>query len=280
MSVAPLAVDKAEFDREISLLYDDAFLDNISERFAAAGRLLTVVNPEYLGEVILARNGIAVVEASHGVLTDRSAGFHPHTSAIRTLPSFSLRMLLDAGFSGQIIDIGVTRAYAIRHGAGPLPTYDPKMVDYLLPGSAKDENRYQGKVRVGPLDFVLLRYAIEASGGPSYYDGLAVTCFDQILAGKVWKVCNKYANSLDPAYFTPSGAIRVDHGNSDAHFEHQTALGHKLLDCEPEITNLPINPSASRDDLYAVCAATMEEAVAVPVRMVAFGPTELDKICK
>ena len=33
----------------------------------------------------------------------------------------------------DIVHIGVTRGYTVRHGAGPLPTNDPAMADRLLP---------------------------------------------------------------------------------------------------------------------------------------------------
>ncbi len=272
--------DSAELEQQLWLLRDDRFLNYVTARFAAAAKQVKVVSRDYLREVILTQKGAAIVETSHGVLTDRHMGFHPHTSAIRTLPSFTTRMLEEAGFDGQIVHLGVTRAYAVRHGAGPMPTADPAMTDYLLPGSAKAANRYQGEIRVGPLDLVLLRYAIEACGGPAVFDGLAITWFDQIQANKVWKVCNRYNGARDPAFFTASGEIRLKHGTSGEYFEHQAALGHKLFECIPQITRLPIDADADQETLYDTCAATMQASLGIPVRMVSFGPTELDKLCK
>ena len=179
-----LESDYDAVQEEISRLFDDDYLDFTIQRFNQLLKQATIVRPDYLAKVILRQPGVAVVESSHGVLTDNRMGFWPHTSAICTLPSLTHQMLSEAGFDGQIVNIGVTRAYAIRHGAGPLPTADPAMTESLLPGSHKENNRYQGEMRVGPLDFVLLRYAIEACGGPSQFDGLAVTWFDQIQANK------------------------------------------------------------------------------------------------
>lgn len=275
-----LADDVTAVTKEVRLLEDDGFLNYIIDRFAEVAKQVRVVGHEYLGEIILAQEGAAVVETSHGVLTDRLAGFHPHTSAIRTLPRFTHGMLRNAGYKGQIVDLGVTRAYAIRHGAGPLPTADPGMTERLLDGSAKHGNRYQGKVRVGPMDFVLLRYAIEACGGPRSFDGLAVTWFDQILADGVWEMCDHYANADDPAFFEPSGKIKTSQSGGAQQLEHQHALGRKLLDCSPEITRLPVNADVSKDELYGVCASTLESHVDIPVRMVSTGPTELDKLCR
>jgi adenylosuccinate synthase len=271
-----LASDYVCYQQEVGLLYDDGFLDYVAGRFVEAARQVTVVSSDYLGSVILPRKGVAVIESSHGVLTDRLMGFHPHTSAIRTLPGFSRDMLAAAGYGGQVVNIGVTRAYANRHGAGPMPTADPLMAARLLPPGSKDENRYQGEMRVGALDLVLLRYAVETCA-PTVFDGLAVTCLDQVQAGGSWEVCDHYDGADDPAFFTPQGAIRVDRGTGSDHFEHQAALGRRLLECKPEITTVPMSDGAGRDSLTSVVAATMQSQVGIPVRMVSFGPTEQDK---
>lgn len=272
-----LAADRASVAEEAGLLYDDGFLEYVVLRFKQAGSLARIVGHDFMGDEILSREGVAVVETSHGVLTDRLLGFHPHTSAIRTLPRFTHGMLTDAGFEGEVVNIGVHRAYAIRHGAGPLPTADPAMTERLLPGSNKDENRYQGRVRVGPLDGVLLRYALASCGGPVAFDGLAITWFDQIQTNQAWSYCNRYNGADNPAFFSPSGEILAVDSPS---LERQAALGQKLFDCQPEVTTVPIDPAASKDTLYGVCAGVLGEMVDVPVRMVSFGPTELDKLCK
>ncbi len=270
-------VDSADVRYELELLADDNFVDFVHHRFREAGRRTHIVQPDYLGDVILPQKGMAVVETSHGVLTDRVYGFHPHTSAIRTLPHITQQLLSDAGYDGTVVNLGVTRAYAIRHGAGPLPTNDPSMAERLLPGSAKHENRYQGSVRVGPLDFTLLRYALAASGGPDAFDGLAVTWFDQITTNGVWHISNSYRGPLDYALFTPTGDIRVQPKTSN---EHQQALTSALEAAVPIVSALPIDATLNRDELYRTCASVVREATHVPVRMVSFGPTELDKLMK
>lgn len=232
--------DQEIVEQEKALLYDDGFLNYTIDRLKEVSKLIHIASMED----ILCTDGVAVVECSHGVLNDAEIGFKPHTSAIRILPCFTHRMLKKANYDGKIVDIGITRAYAIRHGAGPLPTADPKMNESLLPGSHKDENRWQGKIRVGPLDFVQLRYAVKSCGGPLFFDGLAVTWFDQIKANGVWNICDEYINGI------------------------------------PKITSIPINPSSTNDELFAVCASVMEERLGIPVRMVSCGPTELDKILK
>ncbi|MCK5475054.1 MAG: adenylosuccinate synthetase [Candidatus Pacebacteria bacterium] len=274
--------DRKIMEKEVYLLYDDGYLDFILKQFQKAGQKAKTVDHDYLGKKILSKNGVAVVESSHGVLTDHYHGFYPHTSAIRTLPCFTQTMLKEAGFDGQIVNIGVFRAYAIRHGAGPMPTADPTMAENLLPGSHKEENRWQGKIRVGPIDLVLLRYAINVCGGPSAFDGLAVTWFDQIERNGQWKICKQYNNkdTDNRTYFTSSGEIKVRQGIDDEQSEYQRNLGRRLLSCRPEITTLKIPSDAKQEELYSFCADVSGKELGIPVRMVSLGPTERDKICK
>lgn len=273
--------DRERVEKEIRLLYDDDFLDHNVRCFQEVRERAKIVDGDYLGREILSQDGVVVVERSHGILTDHFHGFHPHTSAIRTLPCFTHEMLREAGYDGRIVNIAVTRgAYSIRHGAGPMPTDNPKMAESLLPGSHKAENRYQGKVRVGPLDLVLLRYAIEVCGGPAAFDGLAITWFDQVERNGVWYVCDRYLGADDRTFFSPIGEIKVRRGADDEQLKYQEALGRQLLNCKPEITTHVVSSDAERDNLYSLCADVLKEKVGVSVRMVSFGPTEREKICK
>jgi adenylosuccinate synthase len=71
--------------------------------------------------------------------------------------------------------LGVTRAYATRHGAGPLPTHSAPLTAALAdPGNPR--NDWQGAMRAGPLDLVLLAYA----AGVGRIDGLVVNGLDQL----------------------------------------------------------------------------------------------------
>lgn len=277
-----LSPEDAEIaEEERRKLNSSDFFDFCVERALVVAKRLRIVRPEFLAEEILAKGGVAVVEKSHGVLTDNVYGFHPHTSALRTLPVFTSEMLRREGFKGQIVNIGVTRAYAIRHGAGPLPTDDPGMYEKLLPGSHKQDNRYQGRVRVGPLDSVLLRYAIDVCGGPSAFDGLAITWFDQIQTNGVWRICHRYQNAENNNFFTPRGAIKVFSGHDSVEqTSYQELLGRQLKNCISEVTDYKTPVGGNREELYSQCDSVLKVELGVPVRMISFGPTERDKMFK
>lgn len=271
--------DSAEVRYEVGLLRDDGFVEFIVQQFGEACWALrstsSIKPPAYLADVVLRRPGNAVIESSHGVLTDNMYGFAPHVSAIRTLPSQAWQLLDNADYTGKIVNLGVTRAYAYRHGAGPLPTGNPTLTEALCPGSSLEDNRYQGKVRVGALDGVLLRYAIDVCGGPQAFDGLAVTWFDQIRANGEWSIADRYDGRLDPAIFTREGRLQVTANPSRLQQETLTAA---LGEVQPTIVSLPIDPSLDNDASYRACAEQVQSMTDIPVRMVSMGPTERDKL--
>jgi adenylosuccinate synthase len=127
---------------------------------------------------------IAVFEGAQGVLLDEWYGFHPHTTWSTVTPHHG-RELAQRAKAGRVVTLGITRAFTTRHGAGPLPTHDPALTARLA-DPVNPWNRWQGALRVGWLDLVLLRYAVEAAGP---LDGLAVTWLDH---AEPSRVCTSY----------------------------------------------------------------------------------------
>lgn len=269
--------DLAIVKKEVDFLSDPGLTRWTFERFREMAEKVRVVDEGFLKTEVLDKDGVVVVESSHGVLTDRYFGFHPHTTRLRTLPCFTLKLLEDCGYDGEVVKLGVTRAYQIRHGAGPMVTQSDDMVDKLLPGSSKDENRFQGKVRVGPLDLVSLRYAIEVCGGSEFFDGLAVTWFDQILSSGSWSVCDRYLfDGSCGEYFHSSQNLKVSRLVGEEQLNYQNRLGNILGKCSPDISEYRI---PDRDSAVSICKEVLMQKLMVPVRMISFGPTEKDKIC-
>lgn len=263
----------------IELLNDPDFINRIVEKFETFGSLAKIVANDYLEKEILSRDGVVVVESSHGILTDKYYGFHPHTSRLRTIPAGTLDMLSKSHYTGEIIKLGVTRAYQIRHGAGPMVTESSEFIDKLLPGSNKDENRWQGKVRVGPLDFVALRYAVDVCGGPQAFDGLAVTWFDQIQTLGKWNICNSYSGADDQDFFLSDKRIKVQHGIGIEQVKRQEQLGKLLSSCHPNLIAYDVPPATNKKDSISLCSEVFQDNLNIPVKMISFGPTETDKAC-
>lgn len=136
----------------------------------------------------------AIFEGAQGVLLDEYRGFHPHTTWSTVTPHHAWE-LVHAMNADAVTVLGITRAYATRHGEGPFPTYSAGLTERLL-DRGNPWNRWQGSLRCGWLDLPLLRYAA-AVAGP--LDGLVVNHLDQVREGECM-VCEAYRNAtLTPA---------------------------------------------------------------------------------
>ncbi len=129
----------------------------------------------------------AIFEGAQGALLDEWRGFHPHTTWGTVTLHHALAMIDESG-AQEVCTLGVTRAYMTRHGAGPLPTWSPEL-DAKCVDPGNPTNAWQGTIRHGWLDLVLLRYAVEVAGGP--LDGLAINCLDH-LDTALLRVCMGY----------------------------------------------------------------------------------------
>jgi len=263
----------------INSLSDHSISESVAKNFRDLFSACDIVPADYLENQILSIEGVVVFESSHGILTDRYYGFHPHTTRLRTLPQISLNLLKECDYKGDVVKLGVTRGYQIRHGAGPMVTENQIMTDKLLPGSSKDENRWQGKVRVGPLDLVALRYAINVCGGPEFFDGLAITWFDQIEALREWIVCDKYTETGNLRFFTENREIRVRKEDEPNPLDYQERLGKILRGCRPYLTSYPVPTGTNQEDMTELCNRVLQEKLKIQVKMISFGPTEEDKVC-
>jgi adenylosuccinate synthase len=271
-----LPSDKVRTQNLLKMLNDKTLISKTVEWFKALSSLVKITDEDYLSG-ILKKDGTIVVESSHGILTDRYYGFTPHTSRLRTTPEATLKLLSDYNYDGQIIKLGVSRAYQIRHGAGPMVTESTDWLEKILSGSSKDENRWQGKVRIGPLDLVALKYAIDVCGGPEFFDGLAISWFDQIQAIGQWQLCSNYQDTNDSDFFS-HGKIKVCCQGGAAQLAYQEQLTKQLFNCRPNITSYDVR-NMSQSELIKFSSKILQDELKIPLKMISLGPTELDKIC-
>ena len=143
-------------------------VDELVELYTSFADAVRITTGDEAGR--LADAGRLVFEGAQGVLLDETYGFHPHTTWSTVTPR-NARELLD-GRPARVI--GVTRTYQTRHGAGPLPTEDPAVLE-RFPEAHNGTGEFQGAWRAGHLDADLLRYSVRCCGG---IDGLAVTHLD------------------------------------------------------------------------------------------------------
>lgn len=240
--------------------------DSISSTIAAYDYWLTlahVVREEYL-EILEASADTLIFEGAQGVLLDEWFGFHPYTTWSTTTHSNALRILDDIGFAGDIRRLGVLRSYMTRHGAGPFVTEDARLTR-IMSEPHNNTDAWQGAFRVGHLDLVALRYALDVCGGT---DELVVTHMDR--AKHLDKICVGYRLAdVDPAlaWTKTNGDVNVLRAGSIDDLERQERLTNLVQSCTPVYESV-------QTDTYL---QTIEQSLGLPVTLVSHGPTAADK---
>lgn len=202
--------------------------------------------------------GTVIFEGAQGVLLDEWHGTHPHTTWSTTTFENADDMLDYIEFDGPRTRIGVTRAYMTRHGAGPFPTED-KSLD-VLDGEHNVSGVYQGAFRVGHLDAVLLKYAINVVGG---VDELAVTCLDKLMDFKV-----AYAHQMEDGSLMATPRVRMPAGTPCRDLRTQERWTREL----GRVT--PVYGVASH---FAELVDVIEEHTQARVGIMSFGPDRKSK---
>jgi len=252
----PALPDTPDVARERQPLLDDDWADWLIEAYGDFARRARIVPGAYL-HTILRRPGSVIFEGAQGVLLDEWQGFHPYTTWSTTTLENAHRLLGEAGYAGTLTRLGITRAYATRHGAGPLVTEDAELTR-ALPDPANGFGAWQRGFRVGWLDLVMLRYALEVVGG---LDQLALTCLDRLAELPRACVCRRYRhNSLSVDRIVRSPAPRA--------LPYQEQITNALANCAPIL-----EPLAERMALPSL----LERELGVPVSLISEGPTAGDK---
>jgi len=217
--------------------------------YTAFAERVRIVGGEYLARLL--RAGHVVFEGAQGVLLDEWHGFHPYTTWSTTTFANAETLLAEAGATG--VRLAVVRAYQTRHGPGPFVTEDP-VLTAELPDAHNGHNRWQGGFRVGHLDLVALRYALDVAGGA---DELAVTHLDVARRRTDLRVCHAYRIGATLADHLPPGP--------PGDLARQESLTRRLLTARP---------------VYRPIADPVEElreATGLPVVLRSYGPTAADK---
>lgn len=213
------------------LLRDETVAADVAARYESWAAKLQIVSGNYLRYLSQTHDQV-VFEGAQGVLLDEWFGFHPYTTWSTTTSANALQLLDEIGYADDIQRLGVIRAYTTRHGPGPFVTEDPSL-GIQLPELHNGVGHWQGAFRVGPLDLVAHRYALDVTGG---VDQLVVTGMDR---SDRWQYCNQYDLPVEPdteRFFEPDGR-RVKVGKVDD-LDYQARLTELLERCRP-IYSLP-----------------------------------------
>lgn len=201
---------------DAAVLTDTTLPARVADAWAAVAARLGLVDD---AAATIAQAPRVVFEGAQGVLLDETWGFHPHTTWSDTTTAPALALLGDR----PAHRLGVLRAYATRHGAGPFPTDGTLAV----PEPHNPDHGPQGRFRTGALDAVLLRYALDVCP----VDALALTCLDRV--PPTVPLCPGYLTP-GPPDLTAAGRLRP---GAAADLAHRERLGAWLRTVTPEIVH-------------------------------------------
>lgn len=226
-------------------------IDALVAAYTEFARSVALVPGEQLA--VFAAAGRLIFEGAQGVLLDEWRGLHPFTTWSTVEPRHARAMLARIGEPGTVL--GVTRAYQTRHGAGPFPTEDAEL---SIPEPHNATGPYQGVFRVGHLDPILLRYAVEACGG---IDALAVNHLDLVSGRDDVRTA--------AGYFAPDGyRDRIDCGPW-RDLDHQRWLTGLVAHSTPDLVPLP-----------ADVPEFLESRLGAPVMLTGHGPDRADRVAR
>ena len=143
----------------------------------------------------------AIFEGRKACCLDEWRGFHPHTTWSTVTLHHALAMVEESGRT-SCASSASPAAYLTRHGAGPLPTWSPEL-DRLLSDSGNPVNAWQGAMRRGWLDLMLLSYAADVAGAP--IDGIIVNNLDE-LTRLAPRICTGYQSPVGKSLRLPRSA--------------------------------------------------------------------------
>jgi adenylosuccinate synthase len=257
---------------EIKPFSDPSFIESAADVYEYFASQVRIVDDAYLGE-LLSQGGTAIFEGAQGVLLDEWYGFFPYNTWSTLTYKNADTLLCENNFPGQNLRLGLIRAYATRHGAGPFVTEDLGLTDQLQDYHNKN-NAWQHEFRLGYLDLIALRYALSVTG---LVDGLVLTNLDRINCLPEWKVCERYqapysTGKLDK-FFDLRGknitGIKVPSDPTD--LARQQELTGLLSSLQPVF-------QAPTSDINSY-TQHISRALGLPIAIASFGPTALDKQC-
>ncbi len=272
--------DSEQAAQELKTLCDPEVIEDCADFYHYFAGLAAIV-PEHYFSQLLQQRGTIIFEGAQGILLDEWYGFHPYTTWSTTTFKNAEQLLAEQSYAAEVTRIGVMRAYATRHGPGPFVTEDAQL-SLALPDAHNGHNLWQRQFRVGYLDLVATRYALDIAGS---VDCLAVTHLDRLSQLPAWNVCDAYSfqepakETLDTYFVMHGTSITQIKAQQPADLAHQERLTQLLCQCRPSYQTVLLRKESDRDAQEAkdTYLARIEQSVKCPIALTSFGPTASDK---
>jgi adenylosuccinate synthase len=224
---------------------------------------------------------LLVFEGAQGVLLDEHYGFHPYTTWSTTTHQNASALVGEIGFQEEVTKLGVMRSYTTRHGAGPFVSEDTSLTG-MLPDMHNGTGAWQGTFRVGYLDLVAHRYALEASPGT---DELVVTHLDRLAPLSAFQplaVCTGYrlptkTREADQFFwFNSNGEAVAIKPYAAGDRVHQARLTEFVLSCSPVYQTVSA-PTDTPEVRERKLLDFITDHLGLPITLTSHGPTAADK---
>jgi adenylosuccinate synthase len=255
---------------ELKVFDDPGIIEATADVFEYFAGLVKIVDSDYLGN-ITRQPGVTIFEGAQGVLLDEWYGFFPYNSWSTLTFKNAERLLSENGFDGQVLKLGLIRGYATRHGAGPFVTEDDNLTTQLQ-DDHNTNNPWQREFRVGYLDFVALRYALQVTG---QVDGLVVTNLDRMAAMDEWQTCDSYSHpgkkpDVEEYFKLQNNLVKEIRVSADpTNLIRQEQLTRRLFEMQPVYSRCEKDSASYLERISQVLGA--------PIAMTSSGPTALEK---
>lgn len=147
-----LGLNKADFEgNEKALAYFELLetsVDKLTDDLVYNSELIKIADPKFF----LSSEKPIVVEGAQGLMLDEFLGEFPHVTRSVTGLASSIKAAAECGKT-SIRPVYMTRAYATRHGAGPLSYEGQTITDKEIElDQTNVHNPWQGTIRYAPLD--------------------------------------------------------------------------------------------------------------------------------
>ena len=227
---------------------------------------------------------ITIFEGSQGLLIDGRYGIKPNTTYLDTTNKYALEMLQG---TENVVKIGIAKAFNSRHGLGVFPTEDIEDVSSKITDENQDVSFWNGAIRFGWFDAVLLRYAQRINQVEEIY----LSSIDKLDAFETIKVCNEYqyCGQIDETfeetfdyYVQPDGKIVItDIKSNTDELSNYLKRSCKPLYIETKGWTQETSYYCNKEELPSECleyVKLLEELIQIPITLISVGPTRNNKI--
>ena len=209
----------------------------------------------------LAHGRNILFEGAQGTLLDVDHGTYPYVTSSNTVAGGAV---CGSGVGLGLIsqNIGISKAYTTRVGAGPFPTEmessEPETAERIRKIGAEFGATTGRPRRTGWLDLVALKYAVEVNG----LTGIALTKADVLQGFDFVKVCTSYRLGGTTLYTIPSCIEDLE--RVEPMYDVLPGWGHFAASQVHSVDELP--------EELQIYMKTIEAYIGVPIVLMSTGP--------